>query len=116
MCQMLLEDGDRVCDHMTMAQLDMLNSCLSSESSQHHYWMKIIAYNVILSGAHRMATAGSPAEGKRADALNRDQWKKFFDSDGRLVNEIEMRKAMFEGYLYSNYYTIDTHNDCSVSA
>ena len=70
--------------------------------------MKIIAYNVILSGAHRMATAGSPAEGKRADALNRDQWKKFFDSDGRLVNEIEMRKAMFEGYLYS----IDTRNYC----
>lgn len=33
MCQMLLEDGDKVCDHMTMAQLDMLNSCLSSESS-----------------------------------------------------------------------------------
>jgi len=33
MCQMLLEDGDRVCDRMTMAQLDMLNSCLSSESS-----------------------------------------------------------------------------------
>ena len=33
MCQMLLEDGDKVCDQMTMVQLDMLNSCLSSESS-----------------------------------------------------------------------------------
>ena len=59
--------------------------------------MKIIEYSVILSGAHRMATAGSPAECKRADALNREQWKKYFDPDGRLVNEIEMRKAMFEG-------------------
>ena len=33
MCDMLLQDGETVCDHMTMAQLDMLNSCLSSESS-----------------------------------------------------------------------------------
>lgn len=44
-----------------------------------------------------MATAGTPAEAKRAEAINREQWKRFFDSDGRLVNEIEMRKAMFEG-------------------
>lgn len=44
-----------------------------------------------------MATAGSPAETKRAGALTREQWKKFFDSDGRLVNEFEMRKAVFEG-------------------
>ena len=43
-----------------------------------------------------MATAG---EGKRGEALMREQWKKFFDSDGRLVNEIDMRKAIFEGYL-----------------
>ena len=46
-----------------------------------------------------MATAGCPAEVKRADALTREQWKKFFDSDGRLVNEIDMRKAIFEGYF-----------------
>jgi len=40
-----------------------------------------------------MATAGS----QRAGSLSRDQWKSFFDSDGRLVNEINMRKAVFEG-------------------
>ena len=51
-----------------------------------------------------MATAGSPAEGKRGDALTREQWKKFFDSDGRLVNEIDMRKAIFEGYLIRCVY------------
>jgi len=46
-----------------------------------------------------MATAGAPtvAGAGRADALNREQWKKYFDTDGRLVNEFEMRKAMFEG-------------------
>ena len=46
-----------------------------------------------------MATAGTPAVAgaRRADALNRERWKKFFDTDGRLVNEFEMRKAMFEG-------------------
>lgn len=44
-----------------------------------------------------MATAGTPTECKRADALNRERWKKLFDPDGRLVDEIEMRKAMFEG-------------------
>lgn len=46
-----------------------------------------------------MATAGTAGEGKRGEALTREQWKKFFDSDGRLVNEIDMRKAVFEGYL-----------------
>ncbi|XP_065884652.1 armadillo-like helical domain containing protein 1 [Dysidea avara] len=33
MCEMILTDVDKVCDHITMAQLDMLTSCLSSESS-----------------------------------------------------------------------------------
>lgn len=33
MCQLIITDVDKVCDHMTMAQLDMLTSCLSSESS-----------------------------------------------------------------------------------
>jgi len=62
--------------------------------------MKIIAYSIfILIDAHRMATAGSPAAVEHAKALTSEKWKKFFDSDGRLVNEIDMRKAIFEGYF-----------------
>ena len=45
-----------------------------------------------------MATAGS-AVTQRAGSLSLDQWKSFFDSDGRLVNEIDMRKAVFEGTI-----------------
>ena len=50
-----------------------------------------------------MATAGTVAEAKRGDALTRERWKKFFDSDGRLVNEFNMRKAIFEGYLFYDW-------------
>jgi len=45
-----------------------------------------------------MATAGS-AVTQRSGLLSLDQWKGFFDSDGRLVNEIDMRKAVFEGTI-----------------
>lgn len=48
-----------------------------------------------------MATADSPSDSpnaKRTDALSREKWQKLLDSDGRLVDEIAMRKTIFEGY------------------
>lgn len=44
-----------------------------------------------------MAIAAPSVEAKRVNALSREKWNKFFDSDGRLVNEFDMRKAIFEG-------------------
>ena len=56
-----------------------------------------------------MATAGS-AVTQRAGSLSRDQWKGFFDSDGRLVNEINMRKAVFEGTIsHAGYAPSSVH-------
>ena len=37
---------------------------------------------------------------ERTRALHCDAWKKFFDKDGRVVNESALRKAVFKGNIW----------------
>ena len=57
--------------------------------------------NTQADGQRTTAELESPVQiSERTRALHCDTWEKFFDKDGRVVNESALRKAVFKGNFW----------------